>query len=297
MFGMGVEDKHLLFSMPLPKSQFDAIHTGRADPSRYLIIGFDTEYQRFADEITRTLNNEVLSYQYCCTVIERDGDDNAAPLWSGLLKPKGPKVEDRLSLEEFLVEALTDGCSRFPHVKLPSTIYLVAPSSSDLFRIIGRIWSLARSLPNEPLAEFERLLKEEPSTTEVERLRKERIGQNVFRSALMDYWEKSCAVTVVQNPTLLRASHIIPWATCESDKERLNVHNGLLLVATLDAAFDAGLITFEDDGRILISGKLSERDQISSGIGQHMRLTRMNDEVRKRLAWHRAHLFEGTNEV
>ena len=36
--------------MPLLKSQFDAIHTGRADPSRYLIIGFDTEYQRYADE-------------------------------------------------------------------------------------------------------------------------------------------------------------------------------------------------------------------------------------------------------
>ena len=40
--------------MPLPKSQFDATHTGRADPSRYLIIGFDTEYQRYADEDTRT---------------------------------------------------------------------------------------------------------------------------------------------------------------------------------------------------------------------------------------------------
>jgi len=169
----------------------------------------------------------------------------------------------------------------------------VAPSSSDLFRIIGRIWSLARSLPNEPLAEFERLLKEEPSTTEVERLRKERIGQNVFRSALMDYWEKSCAVTAVKNPTLLRASHIVPWAACETDEERLNVHNGLLLVATLDAAFDAGLITFDDDGRILISEKLTEEDQFSSGISKHMHLSRMNDEVRKRLAWHRAHLFEG----
>ena len=168
----------------------------------------------------------------------------------------------------------------------------VASSSSDLFRIIGRIWSLARSLPNEPLAEFERLLKEEPSTTEVERLRKERVGQNVFRSALMDYWEKSCAVTGVKNPTLLRASHIVPWATCETDEERLNVHNGLLLVATLDAAFDAGLVSFGDDGRILISEKLTESDQASAGIGRHLKLNRINDEVRKRLAWHEANLFD-----
>lgn len=44
---MGVEEKLLLLKpMPLLKSQFDAIHTGRADPSRYLIIGFDTEYQQ-----------------------------------------------------------------------------------------------------------------------------------------------------------------------------------------------------------------------------------------------------------
>ena len=169
----------------------------------------------------------------------------------------------------------------------------LASGSSDLFRIIGRIWALARSLPNEPLAEFERLLREVPSSTEVERLRKERIGQNVFRSALMDYWEKSCAVTGVQNPTLLRASHIVPWATCESDEERLNVHNGLLLVATLDAAFDAGLISFDDGGFILISGKVSGEDQTASGIESTMRLNRLNDEIRKRLAWHRSKLFKG----
>lgn len=112
--------------MPLLKSNFDPIHTGRAEPSRYLIIGFDTEYQRYADDYTRTLNNEVLSYQYCCTVIERDVDDTSAPIWSGLMKPRGSKVEDRLSLEEFLIAALTDGCSQFPDYKLPSMIYLVA---------------------------------------------------------------------------------------------------------------------------------------------------------------------------
>jgi putative restriction endonuclease len=167
----------------------------------------------------------------------------------------------------------------------------VAPNSSDLFRIIGRIWSLAQSLPNEPLSEFNRLVQESSSTTEVERLRKERIGQDVFRRALLNYWDHACAVTGVANPTLLRASHIVPWALCQSDEERLNVHNGLLLVATLDAAFDAGLISFDGDGGILISSKLSEPDQISSGISANMCLIRINDEVRKRLTWHRTMLF------
>ena len=105
-------------------SDFDPSPIGKKDPDRYLIIGFDTEYQRYADE--GTLNNEVLSYQYCCTVIERDGDDASAPMWSGLLKPKGPQISDRLSLEELLTSALDDGCARFPDLMLPSTIYLVA---------------------------------------------------------------------------------------------------------------------------------------------------------------------------
>ncbi len=112
--------------MSLTHAKFDPIHTGRVDPVRYLIIGFDTEYQRYADDSTRTIDNEVLSYQYCCTVIERDSDDSSAPTWSGLIKPKGPSVEGRLSLQEFLCAALNDGCSQFTDLQLPSTIYLVA---------------------------------------------------------------------------------------------------------------------------------------------------------------------------
>jgi hypothetical protein len=69
------------------KSNFDTLHTGKADPSRYLIIGFDTEYQRYADDETKTLNNEVLSYQYSCLIIEKDTEINDNFSWSGLVKP------------------------------------------------------------------------------------------------------------------------------------------------------------------------------------------------------------------
>ena len=120
------------------KSNFDTLHTGKADPSRYLIIGFDTEYQRYADDETKTLNNEVLSYQYSCLIIEKDTEVNDSFSWSGLVKPKGPLVTDRLSLKEFLIAAVEDGLSKEPNVVLPSTIYLVAhftradvPSFSD----------------------------------------------------------------------------------------------------------------------------------------------------------------------
>ena len=69
----------------------------------------------------------------------------------------------------------------------------------------------------------------------------------------MTYWGGRCAITEVTEPRLLRASHIKPWAKCETDAERLDVYNGLLLAAHLDAAFDAGLISFTDEGAILFS--------------------------------------------
>jgi putative restriction endonuclease len=54
----------------------------------------------------------------------------------------------------------------------------------------------------------------------------------------MEYWNGRCPLTGIDQPELLRASHIKAWAACESDRERLDVHNGLLLAAHLDAAFD-----------------------------------------------------------
>jgi hypothetical protein len=51
------------------------------------------------------------------------------------------------------------------------------------------------------------------------------------------------AVTGIAQPALLRASHIKPWAHCGNNAERLDVHNGFLLTADWDAAFDAGLVS------------------------------------------------------
>lgn len=160
--------------------------------------------------------------------------------------------------------------------------------SRGLHAIAGAIWRLARSLPDEPLRRYHRRLTESPVATEVERLRTERIGQDVFREAVMLFWDAACAVTGVRHPRLLRASHIIPWAECETDAERLNVHNGLLLAAHLDAAFDASLLSFGADGHILFSPKLSGEDIAVLGLRPEMRLRRTAPETEKRLALHRS---------
>ena len=165
-------------------------------------------------------------------------------------------------------------------------------NSGTLNATAGAVWRLARSLPDEPLRRYQMRLQEPTGATEVERLRKERIGQDVFREALMLFWDGACAVTGVRHPRLLRASHIVPWAECESDAERLNVHNGLLLAAHLDAAFDAHLISFDVDGQIRFGPKLSGEDISASGFTPEMRLRRTDPETKVRLALHRTKVME-----
>jgi len=101
--------------------------------------------------------------------------------------------------------------------------------------------------------------------TEREQLVKQRIGQDIFREALFKYWKNCCAITTLDIPEMLRASHIKPWADCDNDSDRLNIYNGFLLSANYDAIFDKGLITFDDKGVIIYSNRLSKRQIIDIG--------------------------------
>lgn len=168
----------------------------------------------------------------------------------------------------------------------------VAESTEALHRLVGEIWRLARALPLAPLRVFEAQVQNLPRTTEAERLVVQRVGQDVFRAALMDYWDETCAVTGVAEPCLLRASHIKPWAKCDTDVERLDVFNGLLLAAHLDAAFDAGLISFAAGGELLVSPRFRHADRQALGIHDGLRLRRTSEPLVTRLAWHREHLFQ-----
>jgi len=169
----------------------------------------------------------------------------------------------------------------------------VVSDTTPLHYLVREIRRLARSLPIEPLRIFEAQTRNLPRTTEAERLVIQRVGQDVFREALLSYWEGRCAVTGVAEPRLLRASHIKPWAKCETDAERLDVYNGLLLTAHLDAAFDAGLISFADDGAILFSPQFAEQDRSTLGIHDHLALRRVAGKHLPNLAWHRTFLLEG----
>jgi hypothetical protein len=152
---------------------------------------------------------------------------------------------------------------------------------------LDRTYCLGVSLPDGPLKEFLAKTKSIPRSTEAERLVVQRVGQDVFRQALLKYWDTRCQLTGITDPALLRASHIVPWAECETDALRLDVHNGLLLSALWDAAFDAGLISFDDEGRVLRSPALTPAaaDHFDIQSAGELRLT---DAHRSNLSQHRA---------
>ena len=135
-------------------------------------------------------------------------------------------------------------------------------------------------------------INDDPGVGETERkaLVQARIGQGRFRRDLCVLWENSCAVTGVSFPELLRASHIKPWRE-SNNIERLDGNNGLLLIATLDAAFDKNLISFRNDGSIIFSNYLGENPHEILGIPLNASITRaFNDDQINYLRFHRERL-------
>lgn len=164
-------------------------------------------------------------------------------------------------------------------------------SLSELYGLVRRAFQLSRTLPYELLHTFERQIAGLPRSTEAERLVVQRVGQELFRKGLLDYWEGRCAVTGLAVTELLRASHIKPWTDCATDAERLDVFNGLLLAPHLDAAFDCGFITVAGDGVIVVSEHLGEISRQVLGLTDPWRIGRLTDAHRAYLAWHREHVY------
>lgn len=160
-----------------------------------------------------------------------------------------------------------------------------------LHHLVRRAFQLSRTLPDELLHTFIRETAPFPRTTEAERLVVQRVGQDIFRRGLIEYWEGRCAITGLARTELLRASHIKPWAACESDSERLDIFNGFLLAPNLDAAFDSGLITVADDGSILVSSVLTAEDRRIIGLNGPLGVQGLTDQHRAYLQWHHEKLF------
>ena len=170
------------------------------------------------------------------------------------------------------------------------------PTEAALARWLRRAAALGQALPDQAMTAFDAqvqaaLAELEPAAaknTEVQRLVRQRVGQQAFRHAMLDYWGGACAVTGVAVPQALRASHAKAWALCATDAERLDVYNGFLLSANLDALFDAYLATFTVDGALVVSPAVPAITQMQLGMTPGLRLRWLDGRHLPYLTFHRA---------
>ena len=124
-----------------------------------------------------------------------------------------------------------------------------------------------------------------------------RIGQSFFRSAVLSAYDGRCCITGLSIPSLLVASHIVPWR--DDKANRLNPRNGLLLSALHDRAFDSGLLTINDDMTVLVSQNYREVEDeyfLQSVLryqGRQMKLPEKFSPDPALLSYHRERIFQG----
>lgn len=117
-----------------------------------------------------------------------------------------------------------------------------------------------------------------------------RIGQGYFKNLLLNYYNNQCVICGLNYKELLRASHSKPWNKSNS-KERTDFYNGLLLCTTHDSLYDNGLISFDDNGKILISSNINKDDYNKLNINKNIKITLQRKHL-KYIKYHREHIFK-----
>lgn len=125
-----------------------------------------------------------------------------------------------------------------------------------------------------------------------------RCAQGFFRRSVLASYENRCCVSEVNLPQLLIASHILPWSKFPG--QRVDPRNGLCLSRLHDAAFDQGLITFDEDFRLVLSSSLKEattnsvlRTAFHGYEGHAMRQSHRFRPRSQYFEWHRTECFQG----
>lgn len=121
-----------------------------------------------------------------------------------------------------------------------------------------------------------------------------RANHRVFVKAVVRVWGRKCSLTGISAPSLVHAAHIVPWSVAKGI-EQTTAHNGLMLCAHLHALFDGYLISFEDDGSLLLSSKISGeiRDLVLATGHKQLRLKPSAEQARF-LKRHRNELLDAT---
>ena len=144
------------------------------------------------------------------------------------------------------------------------------------------------------LKEYEIVPSEEdiPEGKVREAIVKVRVNQNFFRQMILAGYRSRCSVCALPREDLLVAGHIIPWS--ENVSLRMNPRNGICMCVLHDKAFDKGLITIDDDYKVILSRnikRISDEPAIERGFiayeGKEIKLPDRFIPEKKFLEYHR----------
>jgi hypothetical protein len=166
------------------------------------------------------------------------------------------------------------------HTDQPSKFFFSLRSSADELADSTLVTDIKKIISNETT---------DPTTTQA--LVNARVGQGKFGLAVRQLWNHRCSVTGASTKAALEASHIQRWAD-SNDAQRLDPNNGLLLTANLHKLFDAGLISFDDSGKMLVSSKLSQSEQEIFGVVGKKLSKKPPAETANYLSYHRTKFLE-----
>ena len=202
----------------------------------------------------------------------------------------------------FLFESESNGFVRFKaevefydadYFETPDTDGVLRQGIKFFFKRVGAVIKVTREQLNhgiimEPYTDY---IVNIPESTERISQVKSRVGQGAFRKSIMHRWRYQCGVTGFDDTRILIASHIVPWKEATPD-ERLDVDNGILLSPTYDALFDKHFISFENNGKIILSDEIDFQAFQKIGITGKESLNQIHDGNSAYLERHRG-LVEG----
>ncbi len=126
------------------------------------------------------------------------------------------------------------------------------------------------------------------------------IRGNIFKKQIPIIYQNTCAISGLQinatfNVSLIDACHIIPFSNSYDD----TITNGISLTPTLHRAFDRGLISIDDNYRVIVSKKFNENNiesqySIKQFEGKQILLPKKQKYYPniKNLIWHRENIFK-----
>lgn len=174
--------------------------------------------------------------------------------------PIAPKGYEPMHILHYLGIS-TDFKGFFQNKQLIDVITILENSYNTAYQdIIKRLCRIENS--KKYLKNIEDIINEKDNSRKTERdaMIKVRIVQGEFRKNTLDILNY-CPITKIENPNFLIASHIMPWSKCTEPYQRLDGYNGFMLTPSCDKLFDLGYISFENDGKLLISSQLTENER------------------------------------